>query len=266
MTLAVCVAGATGRTGRPLAERILEADDLTLWSAVSRSAAGADLGTAWGGDPIGVPVHAFVADGLDGVDVLVDYTSPAVARRHALTAIERGIAVVVGTSGLGPDDLAEIAAAARSRGVGVVAAEDFSLTGALAQAAAALVAPFLPHREIIDYGYADRRDAPSGCARELAERLGAISTPPVTVPAVPAEARGAPIAGTRVHSVRLPSFLISTEVVFALPDERLVIRHDAVPSVAPYVSGTLLAVRAVPRLTGLIRGLDAVVLNRHDAG
>ena len=71
------------------------------------------------------------------------------------------------------------------------------------------------------------------------------------------------VAGTQVHSVRLPSFVVSTEVVFALPDERLVIRHDAGPTPAPYVAGTLLAIRAVPSQTGLVRGLDTLLLDRQ---
>ena len=60
------------------------------------------------------------------------------------------------------------------------------------------------------------------------------------------EARGATIAGTQVHSLRLPGFVVSTEVLFAAPGERLTLRHDAGDSPAPYVSGTLLAIRAVP--------------------
>jgi 4-hydroxy-tetrahydrodipicolinate reductase len=75
------------------------------------------------------------------------------------------------------------------------------------------------------------------------------------------EARGATIAGTQVHSLRLPSFVVSTEVVFALPDERLSIRHDAGSTATPYVTGTLLAVRAVPATVGLIRGLDTLLLS-----
>lgn len=71
----VSVAGATGWTGRPIAEAILAADDLQLVSAVARSTAGMDLGEAWKGDPNGVPVHADVSEALDNVDVLVDYPS-----------------------------------------------------------------------------------------------------------------------------------------------------------------------------------------------
>jgi 4-hydroxy-tetrahydrodipicolinate reductase len=148
----------------------------------------------------------------------------------------------------------------------VVAAGNFSLTAAMAQAAALLVARHLPAREIIDYASAAKPDVPSGTARELAERLGEVSRPALEVPLEqtggPLEARGTTVAGTQVHSVRLPSFVVSTEVVFAQPDERLVIRHDAGGSPTPYVSGTLLAIRAVPQVRGLVRGLDALLLGQ----
>jgi 4-hydroxy-tetrahydrodipicolinate reductase len=253
--IAVCIAGATGWTGSALVDGVLAAADLELRSGVARSAAGGEVG--------GAPVFATAAEALDGVDVLIDYTSHHVVKANALTAIERGVHVVIGTSGLTAADFEEIDAAARVRGVGVVSAGNFSLTAAMAQAAALLVAPHLPHREVIDYASATKADVPSGTARELAERLGA-SPParPLDEIAGPVEARGATVGGTQVHSVRLPSFVVSTEVVFGLPDERLTIRHDAGDTPAPYVAGTLLAARAVPAKVGLTRGLDRLLLER----
>lgn len=265
MTSTVCVAGATGWAGRAVAEAVLQAEGLDLGSAVSRSAAGQDLGRAWTSEPNGVPVFGRVGDALDGVDVLVDYTSHEAVRGNTLAALERGVAVVIGSSGLGAGDYTEIDAAARRAGVGVVAAGNFSLTAAMAQAAALLVARFLPNREIIDYASFAKKDAPSGTARELAERLATVNTTAVGVPVDEVdgrEARGASVAGTQVHSLRLPGFVVSTEVVFALPDERLTIRHDAGPTPTPYVAGTLLAIRAVPGLTGLVRGLDTLLLGQ----
>ena len=53
---------------------------------------------------------------------------------------------------------------------------------------------------------------------------------------------------------------MSTEVVFGLPDERLTIRHDAGGTPEPYVAGTLIAVRRVPALAGVMRGLDTLLV------
>jgi 4-hydroxy-tetrahydrodipicolinate reductase len=250
--ISVCVAGATGWTGAAIAEAVAAAHDLELRSAVSRSAAG--------GAVAGAPVYATVEEALDGADVLVDYTSHDVAKAHALTAIARGVAVVIGTSGLTASDFAEIDAAARAGGIGVISAGNFSLTAAMMKAAALMAARHLPSWEVIDYASAGKADAPSGTARELAEQLGPSARERSledTHGAV--EARGAEIAGTQVHSLRLPSFMVSTEIVFGLPDERLSIRHDAGSSAAPYIAGTLLAVRAVAARNGLTRGLDALL-------
>jgi 4-hydroxy-tetrahydrodipicolinate reductase len=262
--LAVCVAGATGWTGRALVQGVLDAPDLRLTGAVARVAAGRDLGEALEREPLGVAVRGRVADALDGVDVLIDFTSAEAAKGNALAAIGAGVAVVIGTSGLTADDFAEIDAAARARSVGVVAAGNFSLTAAMCSAGALLAARHLPHWEVIDYASAGKPDVPSGTARELAERLGEVRRPDLGHPLEtlhgPVEARGATVAGTQVHSVRVPSFVVSTEVVFGLPDERLTIRHDAGGTPEPYVAGTLLAARRAPRLVGLTRGLDTLLV------
>ena len=183
--LKVCVAGATGWAGRAVALGVVEAPDLSLVGAVSRSGAGGDLGAALGQDPLGVPVYATVREAVDGIDVLIDYTSVAVVKANTLTAIEAGVSVVIGASGLTASDFEDIDAAARDHSVGVVAAGNFSLTAAMCQAAALLAARHLPQWEVIDYAGATKPDVPSGTARELAERLGDVHPP---LPGYPIEA------------------------------------------------------------------------------
>ncbi len=260
----VCIAGATGWAGRALTAGVLAAEDMRLVSAVARSAAGSDLGTSLGGSPLGILVSATVTEALaGGVDVLVDYTSYAAVRGNVKTAVQDGVSVVVGSSGLSAADFQEMDALSRERGVGVIAAGNFSITAALAQAAALLAARYLPHVEIIDYADAAKPDAPSGTAREMAERLtgvGAASIPVASdVDTVNRAARGAEVGSVRVHSLRLPGYSLSTEAVFGLPDERLTIRHDAGTSAEPYVAGTLLAFRRVIGRVGLTRGLDTLL-------
>jgi len=203
----ICIAGATGWTGRALVDGVLAVDDLELRSAVARATAGQDLGTALGREQLGVPIHGDVGGALEGVDVLIDYTSHEAVKANTLAAIENGVSVVIGTSGLTAADFEEIGAAERLAGV----------------------------------------RAP-------------VETQPPDAVAGPREARGTTVAGTQVHSLRLPSFVVSTEIVFGLPDERLSIRHDAGGSATPYVAGTLLAARAVAGRTGLTCGLDTLLV------
>src|SRR5215472_13682037 len=246
----VCVAGITGWTGGAVADSVRAADDLELVAGVSRS------------DP---DSYSSVAEALDAIqaDVLVDYTHASAVRANVFAALERNVNVVIGSSGLGAADFNEIDASARERGVGVIAAGNFSLTAAALLRAATDAARYLEAWEIVDFASAKKTDAPSGTARELAERLEEVRRPTVGVPVDeivgPREARGAAVAGSHVHSVRLPSFVVSTEIVFAAEGERLTIRHDAGETPAPYVAGTLLAIRAVIGRPGLTRGLDRLL-------
>ena len=246
----VCVAGITGWTGAPIAAAVEAASDLELVAGVSRSDSAH---------------YSSVPEALGAVaaDVLVDYTHAAVVRENVLAAVERGVHVVVGSSGLSAAEYDEIDALARERSVGVIAAGNFSITAALLLRAAVDAARHLDAWEVIDYAKGTKPDAPSGTARELAERLAAVRPPALGVPidevfGAP-EARGATVAGTQVHSLRLPSFIVSTEIVFAAEGERLSIRHDAGETATPYVAGTLLAIRAVPMRVGLTRGLDQLL-------
>src|SRR5215217_2196505 len=142
--IALAIAGATGWTGSAIALGALAAPDITLKSAIARRSAGQDLGTALRREPLGVRIHGDVAEALDGVDVLVEFTSYDHAKDIALAAIERGVATVIGSSGLTAEDYADIDAAARAAGVGAVAAGNFSLTAAMMLAGAELAARHLP--------------------------------------------------------------------------------------------------------------------------
>jgi 4-hydroxy-tetrahydrodipicolinate reductase len=260
----LAIAGATGWAGSAIVDAALAAPDITLTSAIARSAAGQDLGTVLGREPLSVTVYGDVEEALEGVDVLVEFTSHEHAKPIALTAIARGVAVVIGSSGLTADDYAEVDAQARAAGVGAIAAGNFSVTAAMMLAGAELAARHLPYWEIIDYAGSTKPDAPSGTARELAERLQEVREPQVDLPvdqvAGSPDARGATVAETQIHSLRIPSFVVSTEIVFGAADERLSIRHDAGSTPAPYVNGVLLAVRRVRGHVGLTRGLDRLLL------
>ncbi|MDX9860183.1 MAG: 4-hydroxy-tetrahydrodipicolinate reductase [Rhodospirillales bacterium] len=261
----ICLAGATGQIGRRLVPAIVENSDFKLVSAVARRAAGRDLGEALGGSRLGIALQASVDDALaqTPADVLVDYTHPTAVRAHVLAALARGVAVVVGTSGLKAADYGEIDTAARAAGVGV-ATGNFSVTAALLQYLAKIAARHVPQWEIVEYNKAAKPDVPSGTGCELAEMLGAVRPPQPAVadtdPIGPhTEARGAEIAGTRVHSVRLEGFASACEVIFGMPGERLSLRHDCAESAEPFVFGTLFAAREVASRPGLHRGLDSLL-------
>ena len=260
----VCLAGATGGAGSELARSIAKAEDLTLVAAVSRAHAGRSLGEVLAEPRLNCPIYATAAEALtNSCDVFVEYTKPDIARQNIITALRRGAHVVVGTSGLTEQDYAEIDSVARPQGRGVLACGNFALTVVLMQKFAEAAARLIPQWEIFDYAHDDKIDAPSGTARELANRLSRVRHPEPTVPLEqtvgPKDARGATISGSQVHSVRLPGYVISAEIIFGMPDQRLTIRHDSGSSARPYVDGAQLAIRKVSGLVGVHRGLDTVL-------
>lgn len=267
MSNRIVVVGATGWVGRALVAAIGAAPDLELAAAVARGRAGEDSGLAANGIANGVRLVGSLEEALSAPsDVVIDYTGPTTVAGHVATALEAGRHVVVGSSGLGASDYAEIDLQARAAGLGVVAAGNFSITATLLKRFAMEAARYVSDVEIIDYASAKKPDTPSGTGRELAELLSGIRRPGSSLPIEDLgglqASRGATIAEPtpiQVHSVRMPSFVLSCEAIFGADDERLVLRHDAGSSPAPYVSGTLLAARRVSGLVGLTRGLDGLL-------
>jgi 4-hydroxy-tetrahydrodipicolinate reductase len=251
----VTLAGVTGWVGKPLVEAIADAEDLELVAGAARSARGKRIGDV----TIGSVDEALQIPS----DVFVDYTSAAAVKRHVLSAIGGGLHVVIGSSGLTEDDFAEIDVASRAAKVGVMAVGNFAIAAALLQRFAVEAARYLPSWEIIDTAHAGKMDAPSGMARELAWRISEVQAPETVVPVEETvgdrRARGAEVSGSRIHSVRLPGHTIGLEVRFGQQDERLSLHYDGGPGAAPYIGGTLLAIRRAPELTGLVRGLDRIL-------
>jgi 4-hydroxy-tetrahydrodipicolinate reductase len=266
MAIRVCVAGVSGWTGSAVTKAILSSNEFELAGAIARRQVGRDAG-----ELLGLPANrVIVAGSLEEAlarpaDVLVDFTSPNSVKQRTLEALARGVRVVIGTSGLTAADYADIERSATANGLGVIAAGNFSITAALAKHFALLAAKHLPSWEIIDYAHAEKPDAPSGTTRELAEALGEVAQNKLAVPVDqthgPREARGASIAGTQVHSIRLPGIVLAFETIFGLPNERLTIKHEAGKGAEPYVNGTLLAVRRVMQMAGLVRGLDRLLFD-----
>ena len=140
---------------------------------------------------------------------------------------------------------------------------------ALVLGAVALPSAWLASSVVSEAGFVELASPLAGDAEftgALAEALSEVRGASTARPAgevlgVPAT-RGAAVgagAGVQVHALRLPSYILSCEALFGLPDERLTIRHDAGSSAAPYVAGTLLAVRRVADIKGLVRGLDSLM-------
>jgi len=260
----ICLAGATGWAGSALARGIVQSGDLELVAGVSKKHAGESFEKASGVRGVDFLVSGTVADALKTpCDVFVEYTNHLIAKQNVLTAVSQSVPVVIGTSGITDEEFEEIHNAGIKHRVGILAIGNFSMAALILHKCAELAARHLKSWEIIDYASSAKRDAPSGTVRELANRLSKIGKPEIEIPVQKTEGvretRGASLQGMQVHSVRLPGFMISAEVIFGDQDQKLSIRYDAGSSPEAYVPGALLAIRNVHHFVGLRRGLDSIM-------
>ena len=209
-----------------------------------------------------------LAAALAQANTVIDFTMHKFTGELLEAALKNGTHLVIGTTGHTDDERAAIREA--STKLPIVYAPNYSIGVNtlfwLTRKAAQILTQDRFDIEVTEMHHRHKIDAPSGTARELAEALADIRQPATSRPVsevsgVPGT-RGAAVGageGVQVHAVRLPSFVLSCEALFGLPDERLTIRHDAGSSAAPYVGGTLLAIRRVGAFKGLVRGLDALM-------
>lgn len=173
-----------------------------------------------------------------GHDVAIDFTRPDVVYTLVSRCLDEGVPCVVGTSGLGPEELADLDERARSRSLALFVAPNFAVGAVLMMRFAAEAARHLPHAEIVELHHETKLDAPSGTAKATAALIG---------------------EGTPIHSVRLPGLVAHQEVIFGAPGQTLTIRHDT-SSREAFVPGVLLALERLPTLPpGLTFGLDALL-------
>lgn len=260
----LCIAGVTGWIGKPLARAVIKSVDFDLVGGVSRKNSGDDLGKILEIPGFSLTISESVSEALNKkTDVLIDYTSPDLVKSNVEKAIDRGVNVVIGTSGLSDADYEEIDNLSRKKGVGVFAAGNYSVSAALALHFSVIAARYMKSWEILDFASDSKIDSPSGTALELGNRLYKVKGPEIEIAVESTrgypQSRGLSLNGIQTHSIRLPGYIIGAEVMFGNPDERLTIRFEGGSGAEPYIKGTLIAAREVMKMNGLVRGMDSLL-------
>ncbi|QKJ19819.1 4-hydroxy-tetrahydrodipicolinate reductase [Microbacterium hominis] len=196
---------------------------------------------------------------LDGADLVVDASVPAVSIDIVRAAIERGINVLVGTSGWSAERIALVRPLVDAAGTGAVFIPNFSLGSVLGSALAAAAAPFFPSIEIVETHRETKVDSPSGTAVRTAELIAAAraGVGPVESPHVDQRARGQQVASVPIHSLRRPGVVAKQETVLSGAGESLSIVHDTIEPAAAYAPGIRLALAHAREARGVVIGLDS---------
>jgi len=267
----VVINGATGKMGRAVVQAVAQAPDMSLLGAIDRQpeTMGQDIGEVVGCGALEVPV----LDNLESVLVLaaqekqpavmVDFTHPDSVYNNVRSAIAYGVRPVVGTTGLSPDQIQDLAEFADKASTGCLIAPNFSIGMVLLQQAAIQAAQYFDHVEILELHHNEKADAPSGTALQTAyqlSELGKTYNPPQVketekIPGCRGSVVGADIP---IHSVRLPGLVAHQEVLFGSPGQVYRLRHDTSDRVA-FMPGVLLAIRKVMTLKNLVYGLEKIL-------
>ncbi|MBO3663340.1 4-hydroxy-tetrahydrodipicolinate reductase [Microbacterium stercoris] len=196
---------------------------------------------------------------LDGADVVVDASTPAVSIDVVRAAIERGLNVLVGTSGWSAERIALVRPLVEAAGTGVVFIPNFSLGSVIGSAIAAASSRFFPFAEIVEAHRDTKIDSPSGTAVRTAELIAAARATPVEAPYADQRARGQQVASVPVHSLRRPGVVAKQEAILSGPGESLTIVHDTTDPAAAYAAGIAIAVRNVLDVRGVVVGLESFI-------
>lgn len=258
----VVVTGACGKMGKEVIAGVRRCPDMELVGAVDICNQGIDIGVLYGGMPLGVPVTENLDKLLASLAkpvVLIDFTFKEAARKNIPVALKNGVHVVMGTTGLSQEELAEFGQLAEENNVGLFVAPNFSLGAVLMMKAAREIARYLDQVEIIEYHNEKKVDNPSGTAIATARGIKENTTATGCIDGVKENgARGADYEGIRIHSVRLKSLVAHQEVLFSGCGELLTIRHDSFARES-FIPGILMAVRKVSQWSGMKYGLETIM-------
>lgn len=198
---------------------------------------------------------------LDGADLVIDATTPQVSIDVVRAAVERGINVLVATSGWSAERIALVRPLAEEAETGIVFIPNFSLGSVLGSVLSAAAAPFFGSAEIVEAHHEKKVDSPSGTAVRTAELIAAARTEqgPVSAPHADQRARGQQVGSVPIHSLRRPGVIAKQEVILSGPGESLTFTHDTVEPALAYAPGIRIAVPFAATASGVVVGLENMI-------
>ena len=274
-TIPVLVSGALGRMGSEVVNSVLNSSDCELVAAI-------DTNKKNNGENISQLLNlkkseVIVSNDLEGSlcsisqdyrnenikPVLVDFTHPDSVYENTRSAIAYGISPVVGTTGLTPSQINDLAIFAQKANIGCAIIPNFSVGMVLLQQAASVAAKFYDNIELIEMHHNQKADSPSGTCIKTAEMIEEYPKKynqnlVKETESLKGVRGGVRDSGLNIHSIRLPGLLAHQVVIMGSPGETYTIKHDTIDRKA-YMPGVLQAIRKIGKFDSLIYGLEKLI-------
>ena len=246
----IAVCGAMGKMGKEVVNTVLENPEMELVAKID--VASGDMYHT-------IEEAARVCD----IDVLIDFTQPSSIYENAKYCLNNGIKIVVGTTGLTDDQIKELENISKEKNTGCFIAPNFSTGAVLMMMFAKQAAKYFDNAEIVELHHNQKKDAPSGTAIKTAAMMSERNENFATGNCAEVEtiegARGANTYNNiHIHSVRMPGFMASQEVIFGSNGQIMTIRHDSVDRKC-YMPGIILAVKHVCSENTFTYGLENIL-------
>lgn len=247
----VAVCGACGKMGKEVVKAVSEDNSLELVAKI-------DICQCEG-------VFVTVEQALRQVeiDVLVDFTQPKSIFENAKFCLNNNIRPVIGTTGLSDSQINELKTLSEEKGVSCLVAPNFSTGAVLMMMFSAQAAKYFDNAEIIELHHNQKKDAPSGTAVKTAKMMAEAKDSFVKgncaeTELIEGSRGGSSYSDIHIHSVRMPGYIASQEVIFGAPGQIFKIRHDSMDR-ACYMPGVVLAVKHVAANKGFVYGLENIL-------
>ena len=200
---------------------------------------------------------------VEDIDVIIDFTQPKSIFENAKYCLNNGIKIVIGTTGLSDEQIAELKKLSQEKNTGCLIAPNFSTGAVLMMMFAKQAAKYFNNAEIIELHHNQKKDAPSGTAIKTAAMMSEVKEDftknncPETE-TIEGARGGNSYSNIHIHSVRMPGYIASQEVIFGSSGQIMTIRHDSMDRKC-YMQGVLLAVKHVAEKNDFVYGLDNIM-------
>ena len=245
----VAICGANGKMGKTLVEAVNQADDMELVAKID----------IFNGEFSTIEE----AHNSKNIDILVDFTQPKSIYENALFCLKNNISIVIGTTGLKDEQIEELKNISEKNHLACFIAPNFSTGAVLMMKFAQMAAKYFDNAEIIELHHNQKKDAPSGTAVKTAQLMAEANKSFMTGNCEETEtikgARGAnSYSNIHIHSIRMPGYMASQEVLFGSNGQTLSIRHDSTDRNC-YMPGVLMAIRYAFEHKNFTYGLDNIL-------
>ena len=261
----VGVTGAIGKMGKEVVKAIYEASDTELVCAVDIIEEGKDIGELVLNKTVNVKIQKDIKKAIEQSkpDIMIDFTSPAIIFENAKTYLNNGVIPVIGTTGLQDEQIDELKKLSKEKNLACFIAPNFTTGAVLMMMFSKMAAKYFNNAEIIEFHHNQKKDAPSGTAirtaKMMAESNENFTTGNCPETEIIEGSRGGTSYGNiHIHSVRMPGYIASQEVILGGSGQLLKIRHDTMNRES-FMPGVLLAIRYVYKNGGFVYGLDNIL-------